>query len=333
MRKGKFNTPNFYKIYNQYKILVEHQIRSLIENKKPNSIYKPIEYVLRSGGKRFRAVLVLLACEAVGGNSKQALNAAVAIEILHNFTLVHDDVMDHAELRRGKQTVHKRWDEGIAILAGDAMIAQAYNIMLKTKSPRFREIISVYTDALIQVCEGQGYDKEFEKQRKLSINDYFRMISKKTGRVITAAIEIGGLIGGGTTRQINALRKYGEYLSRAFQIQDDLLDIVGSASNFGKKIGGDVREGKKTYLLIKAIEQANEADLKLLNQIKPGFGMIQAQIIEVKKLYKRTGALEAAREEIARSTMEAQLALDSLPEIRNKIMFFWLSNQLLERNS
>ncbi|MBI5021595.1 MAG: polyprenyl synthetase family protein [Ignavibacteriales bacterium] len=321
------------KIFNRYKCDIEKRLKIFDQNKSPSSVYDPINYVLSIGGKRVRAILTLLACEAVGGRVASAFNAAAAIEILHNFTLVHDDIMDHAELRRGKPTVHKKWDENFAILAGDEMIAQAYRILLKTNSPRIKLILNVYTDALVKVCEGQGFDKEFETKKNVSIEDYFMMISKKTGRVIAASSEIGALVGGGSYAQVTALRKYGEYLGKAFQVMDDLLDIVGSTEEFGKKIGGDIREGKKTFLLLKAIEKSKGREKIILKSIVPGNDKSEFEIKKIKNIYINSGAIEAAKSEVKNNTLSAKLMLSSLPESKAKSMLLWLSSQLIDRTS
>ena len=297
-------------------------------------MYEPIRYVLSSGGKRLRAVLTLLACEAVGGKASQAMNAAVAIELLHNFTLVHDDVMDHADLRRGKPTVHQRWDQNVAILAGDELIAQAYRSLLLTRSLRLPQILTVYTDALVRVCEGQGFDKEFECRDDVTLTEYLDMIAKKTGRVIAASLEIGALIGNGSPRQIESLRKFGERIGRAFQVQDDLLDVVGDDEEFGKTIGGDIVEGKKTFLLLTALERANRTDRVILRSVTPNNPQTtNVRIKLVREIYRRTGALDAARNEVERCTLRAQGALKSLPESRSKAILAWLAQQLVERSS
>jgi len=195
----------------------------------------------------------MISCEAVGGNPADALHAAAAMELLHNFTLVHDDIMDHASLRRNRATVHERWDTNTAILAGDEMIALAYRTLLQTKSSRVRDIARVFTEAFVEVCEGQGIDKEFECRNAVTMNEYITMIKKKTARVISAAAEIGGYAGGGSAAQIRALRNYGEQIGIAFQMNDDLLDIMGDSATIGKSIGGDIAEGKKTFLLMHAL--------------------------------------------------------------------------------
>lgn len=290
-----------------------------------------MRYVLSSGGKRLRAMLVLLSAEAVGGRTAPALDAAAAIEILHNFTLVHDDVMDHAVLRRNRPTVHARWDENVAILAGDELIAYAYRSLLKSPPARAGAILEVFTDAFIEVCEGQGFDKEFESRRDVTLIEYVRMIEKKTARVIAAATQIGGIIGGGTARQISTLRTFGEQLGLAFQIQDDLLDVDGDEQVFGKRIGGDIVEGKKTFLLLAGLARSRGADRALLRSLSPANG--RSRVARVRAIYRRSGALDAARTAIARHTRNAEQALERLPRNRGRAMLAWLADELMERRS
>lgn len=304
-----------------------------MDTKRPFSVYKPVRYILSAGGKRVRAVLVLIACEAVGGRTVKALDAAVAIEILHNFTLVHDDVMDNAELRRGLPTIHEKWDEDIAILAGDELAALAYRSLLKTKTPCLQRVAEIFTDTFIEVCEGQGFDKEFETQRDVSLKDYIVMIQKKTASMIAAAAEIGAMVGGGTKHEVNALRRFGHYLGIAFQIQDDLLDIIGSEKEFGKTIGGDIMEGKKTYLLLKAFELATRKDKVLLQSVMQKKRVTKATVERVREVYEREGVIDAAREEITRCTRRAQQYLKQLKPSKAREMLFWLSHQLLNRTS
>ncbi len=323
----------FSQQYERYRNAIELRLALLSKKRAPASVYEPVRYVLASGGKRVRAVLVLLGCEAVGGKASQALDAAAAIELLHNFTLIHDDVMDHAPLRRGRATIHTKWDGNIAILSGDQMAGMAYDALLRTKSARLPEACAVLTDAFMQVCEGQAYDKEFECRDTVTRDEYMMMIGTKTGRVISAAAELGGIIGGGNRRQAAALRKFGEYLGRAFQIQDDLLDIAGSEKTLGKVIGGDITEGKKTYWLVEALGRTDGSDRRLLLSIKPNGGLNRATIRRVREIYQQCGALEAARDAIRVETQRAEKALSSLPSTRARAMLAWLSGQLLGRQS
>jgi len=324
---------DFQKLGRQYKATVEKQLASLTRHDEPETIYKPIRHVLSAGGKRFRSALVLLSCEAVGGKARDALGAAAAIELFHNFTLVHDDVMDHADMRRGLPTVHKRWNTNVAILAGDELAALAYRALLKSRTQRLQEVIHVFTEAFNQVCEGQALDQEFEGQTDIYLNDYLRMIGKKTGCLIVAALHIGALMGNATKREVATLCTYGEHLGRAFQIMDDLLDIIGDEREFGKTIGGDIREGKKTYMLIKALERAKGKDRLLLHLITAHHKATTAMVNRVRDIYHRYGIIDDAKREIARSTRRAQRALTPLKTSHAKDMLFWLSDQLLERTT
>ena len=282
-------------------------------------------------GKRLRAVLTAIACESVGETAGDALHAAAAIEILHNFTLVHDDVMDHAPLRRNRKTVHVRWNTNTAILIGDNMIALAYASLLRSRANRLTEISRTFTQAFINVCEGQGLDKEFEERGDITMDDYLFMIRRKTASIISAAAEIGGLCGNADKHQQKALRMFGEHLGMAFQMNDDLLDVIGTPEKFGKAIGGDIAEGKKTVLLLHALESATGKDRAILRSLRPGRKISAGMIEDVRRLYTTTGAVDRARAGIARMTRTAKRSLASLPDNKGKRMLSWLADELLER--
>ena len=250
----------------RYKTLIDERLRRFSERSEPQSLYEPTHYVLAGGGKRVRGVLTLLAADAVGGSAERVVDAGAAVETLHNFTLVHDDIMDRAETRRGRPTVHTRWDEGTAILAGDVMIGLAYEAVLRGELDRKLEILDALTRGIIDVCEGQALDCELAKRVSVSLDDYLHMIAMKTARLAETAAEVGAIAGGGTPEQIDALRSYARNIGLAFQIQDDLLDITAEGDAFGKRLGGDVIEGKRTYLLVRALETVHDgADRVLLD--------------------------------------------------------------------
>lgn len=318
--------------YSYYKNLLERHIRTVVPVQKPRSLYQPCHYVMSGGGKRFRPLLTLLACEAVGGNALDALHAASAIEILHNFTLVHDDIMDHAPSRRGRTTVHKKWDESTAILTGDALLALAYRELLQTHSPHIQKITDVFTDGVITVCEGQALDKEFETRSRVHVNEYIQMIEKKTGKLISVAAEIGALIGCAPQAHIEALRAYGALLGRAFQIQDDVLDIVGNEKEFGKAIGGDLQEGKRTFLLLEAMRHAKGKQRKALEQVFAR-KIKREQVAMFRTIYEETGALNAAQRRITEDIEAAQKHLAVLPASLARETLLWLSDKLLHRTS
>lgn len=327
------NDNNLRRAYDAYRVHVEKKLRSLTDHRGPLSVYKPIRYVMSGRGKRIRSLIVLFSCEAVGGDPRRALNAAAAMEIFHNFTLVHDDVMDHAALRRGKPTVHKRWNPNIAILSGDELIALAYRSLLKTDTPCLDEVLRVFTESFVEVCEGQALDKEYELRSKVSLREYLLMIGKKTGRIIAAAAQIGGLVGGGIRREVDALREFGEHLGRAFQIRDDLLDIAGNEHDFGKEIGRDIKERKKTYLLVTALGRARGADRAFLSSLQRRNGISAGMINRVRNIYLETGALAGAARAIERSTARAEQSLDPIRPGKGKEMLLWLSHRLLDRVS
>ncbi len=292
---------------------IEKLLKEVVKAKEPATIYEPSRYILDAGGKRMRPMLVLLASKAVGGNPIQALPAAVALEIVHTFTLVHDDIMDHAPSRRGRQTIHKKWDINVAILVGDELLALAYRTLLRTKNNRIHRIAQVFTEGVVEVCEGQGYDKEFEFRQKVTIDDYSMMITKKTGKLISAATEMGGLIGGGSFSHVSALRKFGEHLGRAFQIQDDLLDITGNEKTFGKKIGGDLVEGKKTYLLLTAMKYVRGKDKELLIKTIKEHGVSRKLIPAIKKVYEKNNILTLTQKAVEKEISYALRQLNVLP--------------------
>lgn len=321
----------FEQQYRSYKSLVDQSLGNAVQASKPRSLYQPLKYVLAGGGKRIRPVLVMLSCEAVGGTAENALPAGVGIEILHNFTLVHDDIMDNADSRRGRATVHTKWDENTAILVGDELLAMAYRSLLRTSSPRIQEIASVFTEGVVEVCEGQAYDKEFERASTVTVDDYLLMISKKTGKMVAVATEIGGLIGNGTNDEIAALRTYGTLAGRAFQIQDDVLDVIGDEKEFGKKIGGDIQEGKKTFLHLEALRRAKGNDRALLKSIAGNGKITRRMVKQVRRIYTETGAMERARARIEQDIAGAKKELARLKDTQARAMLYWLSDMLLHR--
>lgn len=326
---------NFEEKYGFYKNLVEDKLLTITKKISPAGIYEPMRYILDCGGKRIRPMLLILSCEAVGGKAENALDAAVAIEILHNFTLVHDDIMDNADTRRGRETIHKKWDRDTAILAGDGLIGYAYKSLLQTNSPRIQDIAKSFTEAIIEVCEGQSYDKEFETRRKVRPDEYIMMIDKKTSELLKCCAEIGAMIGGGTEDEIASLKLYALNIGLAFQIQDDLLDITADEKEFGKKIGGDLREGKKTFLLLKAIETAkDEKDKELLHFVIENKGVkTDEQVLQIKELYERLGVISAAAEKVEEFTASANAHLNKIENSDAKLMLKWFSDMLLNRTS
>lgn len=319
--------------YSNYREIIDERLRQLITEDKPGSLYEPIRYILNAGGKRVRPVLVLLSCESLGGNYEDAINAAVAVEIFHNFTLVHDDIMDNAELRRGIKTIHKRWDTNTAILSGDAMFAIAFKLLAQVKSPRIDEIFDAFSQSAIEVCEGQALDLELETSFEVEIDDYIKMISKKTASLIKNSTKIGGLIANGDRDQIRALENYGFNLGLAFQLQDDLLDVIGDSEEFGKTIGGDIVNGKRTFLLITAMKRAEGKDREIIMKVFSKDGIDVSIVPAVKEIYFRYGIIDEAREKVRFYTDLAVESILGLPGTRARDMLIWLANKLSGRSA
>lgn len=315
---------------NGYQQLINKRLNQVIIKKTPVSFYEPVKYVLEGGGKRIRPILLILACKAVGGNEADCYDAAVAIEILHNFTLVHDDIMDRDDLRRNRVTVHKKWDEAVAILAGDGLVALAYHYLLKTNSDRIKEIADIFTSGIIDLCEGQALDKEFEGCHDLDLDQYLMMIEKKTARLLMIATEIGAIIGGGDHRQRAILKEYARQLGIAFQIQDDLLDMEKTS---GKSFGSDLRQKKRTVLLVHAM---NFADENLKNQLwsilqLPELG--EAQVLQARELFEGSGTLPFARQKVDSHISQAHHVLSDLAPSASRDDLNLLLQWILERKS
>ncbi len=323
--------------YSALRRQIDAYLATVVHTGGPKELGDACLYVLAGGGKRLRAVLVLLACEAVGGRARDAMHAGAAIEIMHNFTLVHDDIMDHAPSRRGRPTVHIRWDLNNALLVGDVLLGLAYRQLLETRTDNLTRLVSLFTTGLIEVCEGQALDLAFEKRGAATIPGYFRMIEKKTGRMISMATEIGALIGGASPRHARALKNFGHYLGRAFQLQDDRLDVVADEARFGKVIGGDIMEGKKTYLLLSASRRARGRDLRLVRAVlRDGgrtLGRRNSIVPAITTIYHRYGIIDAADRLIRRNTDRASAALTALPASPARTTLAWLARALVTRSS
>ncbi len=332
----KKNMTNHFNKYLQYKKRVDEILSGSVKKQIPETLYDPLKYVLNSGGKRIRPIMIMISCEAAGGNPEDALNAGVAIEMLHNFTLVHDDIMDNADTRRGSPTVHKKWNDNVAILTGDHLIGMAYSYLLKTRSDRLDEIVKTFTDGIIEVCEGQSFDKEFEDRKDVTLDEYMMMISKKTAKMLETSAVVGALIGNGSKELVENIRNYASNIGLAFQIQDDLLDITADETEFGKKIGGDLVEGKKTYLLIKAMEVvSDDKDRSKIMDIvnKTGLSPNDTEAItEIKNIYIKYGIIDSAQKEIENYTDLADKFLNTLSEGESKERLKWFSEMLMGRS-
>jgi len=246
--------------------IISAEVKQLNFPSYPAELYEPIKYILSLGGKRMRPALLLMACDLFGGDVNKAIPPALAIEVFHNFTLMHDDIMDNAPLRRGKTTVHERWNPNVGILSGDVMLIEGYKLMMQVDNAILRRILDIFNTTAVGVCEGQQLDMEFEKRINVNIEEYITMIRLKTAVVLGGALQIGAIIGGADTNDADLIYTFGEQLGIAFQLQDDILDVYGNPEKFGKQVGGDIMSNKKTFLLIKALELADPSQAAELNK-------------------------------------------------------------------
>lgn len=280
---------------------------------EPYSLFEPIKYIMEDGGKRLRPVLTLMAYNLYRDDIERAFKSAIGIEIFHNYTLLHDDVMDDAELRRGRQTVHKKWNSNVAILSGDAAAITAYKYIETVEDPYLRQVIDGFNQVAMDVCKGQQYDMEFETRDDVTEEEYIQMIYLKTSVLIAGSMRHGALIAGAPEHEYKALYDFGGYLGLVFQLQDDYLDVYGEVEEFGKKIGGDILCNKKTYMLIKALELAGEEDKASLREWlnKERFNPAE-KIKDVTEIYNRAGIKEVVMAKIDDYLEKSRAALDKV---------------------
>jgi geranylgeranyl diphosphate synthase, type II len=271
----------------QYQEIFETALKRESFISDPLKLYEPIQYTLSLGGKRLRPILCMMGCELYGGKCETTMPAAIAIEIFHNFTLVHDDIMDNSPIRRGQPTVFRKWNTNVAILSGDVMFAKAYEYVAKLNTENLREILNIFTDTAIKVCEGQQYDMDYEVLSNVRIDDYVKMITLKTAVLTGASLKIGALIAGASAEQADLLHNFGLNLGIVFQLQDDLLDVFSDESKFGKKSGSDIRSGKKTYLFLKTLDLLSPGEREEFYVLYTTKGEGDDEKIEhVKKVYE-----------------------------------------------
>lgn len=296
-----------------YQDIVTAHFKSLVLKKEPKNLYEPIQYILSLGGKRLRPVLTLMSAEVFDVDSKKALDAATAVEVFHNFSLIHDDIMDDAPLRRGNETVHEKWNINTGILSGDAMLILAYQYFEGYEPTIFRELAKLFSKTALEVCEGQQYDVDFETRDDVTIAEYLKMIKCKTAVLVGASMKMGAIVAQTSAENANAIYDFGLNLGIAFQLQDDYLDAFGNPETFGKQVGGDIIENKKTYLYLKAIEFAspNEKEqLRHLFSIQPSDN--SDKINSVKEIFNQTGASEATQNAIQHYTFKAFETLEKM---------------------
>lgn len=314
-----------------YAELINNSLKDLSFSDSPKTLYDPIKYIIEIGGKRIRPFLVLMSAESFGGNYRDALNAALSVECFHNFTLMHDDIMDSADLRRGNDTVHVKWDVNQSILSGDALLIYSYNLLEDYDPITYKKLNNVLNTVAIQVCEGQQLDLDFEKSSNVLFEDYINMIKLKTAVLVGAALKMGAIISNASENDLKSIYDFGVNLGIAFQLQDDYLDTFGEESLLGKSIGGDIKENKKTALFHLSLLNANDKQhkdlLKLYNSSKT-----ENKIIKVTKLFKETKADKETLKLVEDYTNLALKSINSLSiPVENKQVFINFSNSLLER--
>jgi geranylgeranyl diphosphate synthase type II len=291
---------------NQYQEFIADYLESQYETKEPRNLYEPIHYILGLGGKRMRPVLTLMSAEVFDADYKKALPAALAVEVFHNFSLIHDDIMDDAPLRRGNVTVHEKWDINTGILSGDAMLILAYQYFEKYEPAIFRELAKLFSKTALEVCEGQQWDVDFETRTDVSIPEYLKMIQYKTAVLVAAAMKMGAIIAETSEDNANLIYDFGLNLGLAFQLQDDYLDAFGNPETFGKQVGGDIIENKKTYLYLKALEFASNDQAKKLVELFSIHPQDSSDKIEaVKEIFFASGAAQETKNAIQDFTFKA----------------------------
>ena len=314
--------------------LLEKSINNLTFPSAPSGLYDPIKYILSLGGKRIRPLMVLMSTELFGKDAEESIHAAMAIEIFHNFTLVHDDIMDNAPLRRGKETVHKKWGVNTAILIGDVMMVEANKYFAKVDAVYLKQVFDTFNTTAQGVCEGQQLDMEFEIRDNVSIDEYLNMIRLKTAVLLGGALKMGAILAGASKQNAELMYQFGENIGIAFQLHDDILDVYADPKKFGKQVGGDIIANKKTYLLLKAIELAKGAQKETLEKwLASKYVNINEKLIQVKRIYD-----ELEIDKIAKQQMDfyLQKALHVFDKVNvsdeRKAGLLILTNQLITRD-
>lgn len=293
--------------------IVRQSVDDIKFNLEPQGLYAPIRHIMGTGGKRIRPVLTLAACNVFSDNIDSAIDPAIAVEVFHNFTLVHDDIMDNADIRRGVVTVHKKWNSNTAILSGDAMMVLAYSLLAKTNASLLPRVIEVFNELALGVCEGQQYDMDFESLQGVTREEYLKMIELKTAVLLAGALRIGAIIGGAEQNDIDALGSFGRNLGIAFQLQDDILDVYGDMEVFGKKIGGDIMAQKKTMLTIETLGALDYQQRSIFNSILSDDNMPRGQKIKlIMGYYQITNARQTVEAMVDDHFKTAKQALDEL---------------------
>lgn len=321
-------------ILDKYHQVLVDGLENSVSPREPKELYEPIRYILSLGGKRVRPALTLMVCDFLTNDFKQALPAALAVEMFHNFSLMHDDIMDEAPLRRGKQSVHEKWDVNTAILSGDAMLILAYRLFESYEPYKFQALAKLFSETALQVCEGQQLDMEFETRDDVAVSEYLKMIEQKTAVLLGAAMEMGAIVADANESEKKLMYEFGRDLGVAFQLQDDYLDVFGDPETFGKQVGGDIIANKKTYLYLMAHEKGTSERAEELSHL---FSISPAdptdKIVTVRKIFEETGAAKATLAEIERFSNKAFALLDKMSiSDEKKGMFRKFGEDLMNRN-
>ncbi len=318
----------------EYQSLIEDQLENISFPKSPKQLYDPLSYFLKIGGKRMRPVLTLMGCELFDPDYHKAKSAAITVELFHNFSLIHDDIMDEAPLRRGQETVHKKWNDNTAILSGDVLLVKAYDYLSDYEPGLFKTLFQLFNKTAIEVCEGQQFDMDFETLDNVSIDSYIRMISYKTAVLLGCSLEMGAIIGGASEKDRQELYEFGLNLGIAFQLQDDIMDVYADKHKFGKQVGGDIISNKKTYLLLKAFEDASESQQNRLNQLLHHTTNTDEKVAGVKAIYEE---LDIKAKSTAQMNTYYDIAISKLDSISvdasKKAPLYALGQFLLSREN
>jgi geranylgeranyl diphosphate synthase type II len=310
--------------------LIESEIINIKFPSSPGNLYDPLNYFLSIGGKRLRPVLTLLATELGGVQKEDAINCALAIEVFHNFSLIHDDIMDAAPIRRGKVTVHEKWNSNIAILSGDVLLVKAYQLLAKQKSQHIPELLTLFNKTAIEVCEGQQMDMDFETREFVTVDEYIEMIRLKTSVLLGCALEFGFIVSNNSISNRKKIYDFGVNIGIAFQIQDDLLDLYGNPDKVGKQVGGDVKSNKKTLLYLIAEKNAIDANKEQLNRIK-NESNLELKVSAIQKIYDELGVRNETAGYLTKYYQQAIDLLDSIETETDKSAIMEMVNYLFNR--
>ena len=314
---------------------INNEILKLDWKREPYGLYEPIEYTLAAGGKRVRPQLAMIASQLFGGKDEEVLPAALALEVFHNFTLLHDDVMDKADVRRGRPTVHVKWNENTAILSGDQMLIEAYKLLSDVPADKLPKVLQLFNKMATEICEGQQYDVDFESQEHVTIDEYLKMIRLKTSVLLANALQTGAYIAGADEQAQEALYQFGINIGLAFQIQDDILDVWGDPKTFGKAVGGDISCNKKTFVYLEAMRRLGDETKD--NELQQWYSQVlednTEKIVAVKNIFEQLGVREQCEKVVEDYTQEALDILDKLPQNQATEQLRKLADKLNNRNS